>query len=105
MTAGSTSLGNPVPGATTSATPPRNLGGAGLLLVSEILIIFGCFYFAALIDLEADPWIYFAYEGGIERLLFAVATLLQALDETHRRAYERPFGTKLIFQEALKVEM
>lgn len=103
MTAGSTSLGNPVPGATTGATRPRNLGGAGLLLVSEIVIIFGCFYFAALIDLEADPWIYLAYEGGIERLLFAVATLLLALYFQNLYSQVRVESRVLLLQEICAV--
>lgn len=57
----------------------QDLGGAGLLFFTETVLIFGCFYAAALIDLEADPWIYFAYEGGLERLLFAVGTILTAM--------------------------
>jgi lipopolysaccharide/colanic/teichoic acid biosynthesis glycosyltransferase len=74
MTPGRVPVGSP-----TIAARHQDLGGAGLLFLTEVLIIFGCFCLAALIDLEPDPWIYFAYEGGLERLLFAVATILLAL--------------------------
>jgi lipopolysaccharide/colanic/teichoic acid biosynthesis glycosyltransferase len=81
----------------------RNPGGTGLLLVSEILIIFGCFYLAALIDLEADPWIYFAYEGGMERLSFAVATLLLALYFQNLYSQVRVESRVLLLQEICTV--
>ncbi|MCU1260889.1 MAG: sugar transferase [Bryobacterales bacterium] len=52
--------------------------GAFPLLISEILLICGAFYVAAML-FEPDPLIYFLYQGGMERALLVLASLLGAL--------------------------
>jgi lipopolysaccharide/colanic/teichoic acid biosynthesis glycosyltransferase len=81
----------------------QDLGGAGPLFVTEVLLIFACYYLAAMIDLEADPWIYFAYEGGVERLCFAVATILLGLYFQNLYGQVRVESRVLLLQELCAV--
>jgi lipopolysaccharide/colanic/teichoic acid biosynthesis glycosyltransferase len=80
-----------------------DLGGAGMLFCSEILLFFACFYLAGTIDLEADPWIYFAYEGGMERLLFAILTILMGLYFQNLYSQIRVESRVLLLQELCAV--
>jgi lipopolysaccharide/colanic/teichoic acid biosynthesis glycosyltransferase len=85
--------------------PPRyqNSGGAKLLFFSEIVLIVGCFYGAARIDLDFDPMLYFLYEGGLERLVFAVATILTAMYFHHLYTDVRVRSRVLLLQQLCEV--
>ncbi|MDQ6664617.1 MAG: sugar transferase [Acidobacteriota bacterium] len=59
----------------------RSIIPAGVfpLIVSEVLIVGACFYFAAYLLIQMDPMDYFFYEGGFAPLLFAIGSILLAL--------------------------
>jgi lipopolysaccharide/colanic/teichoic acid biosynthesis glycosyltransferase len=85
--------------------PPRyqNSGGSKLLFFSEVILIVGSFYAAARIDLDVDPLLYFIYEGGLERVIFATVTILLAMYFHHLYVDVRVRSRALLLQELCEV--
>jgi lipopolysaccharide/colanic/teichoic acid biosynthesis glycosyltransferase len=78
-------------------------GGSRLLFFSEIILIAACFYAAGLIDLDVEPSIYFLYEGGLERVAFAAATILIAMYFHHLYSNLRVRSRVVLLQQLCEV--
>ncbi len=81
----------------------QNSGGSKLLFFCEILLIGASFYGAAAVDLDVDPALYFLYEGGLARLIFAIATILLAMYFHHLYTDVRVRSRVLLFQQLCEV--
>lgn len=49
------------------------------LLISEIILIFSCFILASYLVLETDPEVFLLYDGGLQRMVFVVLSVLLGL--------------------------
>ncbi|MEN6533198.1 MAG: sugar transferase [Bryobacteraceae bacterium] len=49
------------------------------LLLSELVLFVSCFVLASMVVLEVDPTVFLLYDGGAERILIAVSSILLAL--------------------------
>jgi lipopolysaccharide/colanic/teichoic acid biosynthesis glycosyltransferase len=81
----------------------QNSGGSKLLFLCEILLIAACFYAAAKVDLDVEPSLYFLYEGGLARLIFATATVLLAMYFHHLYTDVRVRSRVLLIQQLCEV--
>jgi lipopolysaccharide/colanic/teichoic acid biosynthesis glycosyltransferase len=81
----------------------QNSAGSKLLFFCEILLITASFYVAALIDLDLEPSLYFLYEGGLGRLIFAGATILLAMYFHHLYTDVRVRSRVLLVQQLCEV--
>jgi lipopolysaccharide/colanic/teichoic acid biosynthesis glycosyltransferase len=81
----------------------QNSAGSKLLFFCEILLITASFYFAARIDLDIEPSLYFLYEGGFGRLVFAAATILLAMYFHHLYTDVRVRSRILLSQQLCEV--
>jgi lipopolysaccharide/colanic/teichoic acid biosynthesis glycosyltransferase len=81
----------------------QDSGGSKLLFFSEMVLIAGCFFAAGAIDLGMDPTIYFLYEGGVERVFFAGATILVGMYFHHLYADVRVRSRVVLLQKLCEV--
>ncbi len=53
-----------------------------LLVLSETLLLFGCYYFSFYFTLDSsnDPWLYFLYDGGWQQIVLEVVVLQLGMD-------------------------
>ena len=49
------------------------------LLITEVVVILGCFIAASFLVLDVDPVVYLLYDGGLGRILIVLGTILLAL--------------------------
>jgi FlaA1/EpsC-like NDP-sugar epimerase len=81
----------------------RNSGGSKLLFFTELILIGASFYAAARIDFDTDPTLYFLYEGGVERLLFAAGTILLGMYFHHLYTDVRVRSRVVLLQQLCEV--
>jgi lipopolysaccharide/colanic/teichoic acid biosynthesis glycosyltransferase len=81
----------------------QNSAGSKLLFFSEVLLLAASFYAAARIDLDIDPSLYFLYEGGLARVIFATATILLAMYFHHLYTDVRVRSRVLLLQQLCEV--
>jgi lipopolysaccharide/colanic/teichoic acid biosynthesis glycosyltransferase len=81
----------------------QDSGGSRLLLVTEILLMAGAFYASAVIDRAIDPSVYFLYEGGLGRVVFACLTILAGLYFLHLYSEVRVVSRVRLLQQLCEV--
>ncbi|MGQ9635742.1 MAG: sugar transferase [Bryobacteraceae bacterium] len=74
-----------------------------LLAFTEAVIVLACFLLAAFLLLPVDPVLYLLYDGGLARILIAVASIIVALYFHDLYAHISVRSRVLLFQQVLQV--